>query len=100
MRGDLFPPTRAIERLSGSARLRQASRGGPRKGPDVRLLTVRHVSIYRYASPVSLGEHWMMFRPRESHDLRLTGSTLAITPQPKSLRWMPDVFDTSLAVAT
>ena len=66
----------------------------------MRLLTVRHVSIYRYASPVSLGEHWMMFRPRESHDLRLTGSTLAISPQPKSLRWMHDVFDNSLAVAT
>ncbi|MHB1207712.1 MAG: transglutaminase family protein [Rhodospirillaceae bacterium] len=66
----------------------------------MRLLTVRHVSIYRYASPVSLGEHWMMFRPRESHDLRLTGSTLAIHPEPRSLRWLHDVFDNSLAVAT
>lgn len=66
----------------------------------MRLLTVRHVSIYRYSVPVSFGEHWMMFRPRESHDLRLTGSRLAIFPEPASLRWLHDVFDNSLAVAT
>ncbi len=66
----------------------------------MRLLTVRHVSIYRYSVPVSLGEHWMMFRPRESHDLRLTSSHLAIFPKPSSLRWLHDVFDNSLAVAT
>jgi hypothetical protein len=33
----------------------------------MRLLTVRHVTIYRYSEPVGLGEHRMMFRPRESH---------------------------------
>ena len=70
------------------------------QGPHVRLLTVRHVSIYRYSVPVTLGEHWMMFRPRESHDLRLTGSRLTIFPRPSSLRWLHDVFDNSLAVAT
>ena len=35
------------------------------------LLTVRHVTVYRYPQPVEFGEHRMMFRPRESHDLRL-----------------------------
>ena len=34
-------------------------------------LTVRHATVYRYKEPVGLGEHRMMFRPRESHDLRL-----------------------------
>ena len=34
-------------------------------------LTVRHSTVYRYREPVGLGEHRMMFRPRESHDLRL-----------------------------
>jgi len=42
----------------------------------MRLLTVRHVTIYRYSEPVGLGEHRMMFRPRESHDLRLVKTRL------------------------
>ena len=64
------------------------------------LLTVRHLTVYRYSEPVGLGEHRMMFRPRESHDLRLVNTRLAITPTPASLRWLHDVFDNSLAIAT
>lgn len=63
------------------------------------LLTVRHVTVYRYKDPVRLGEHRMMFRPRESHDLRLLKTRLDITPQPANLRWLHDVFDNSVAVA-
>ena len=66
----------------------------------MRLLTVRHVTIYRYSEPVGLGEHRMMFRPRESHDLRLIKTRLNIMPKPKHLRWLHDVFDNSVAVAT
>jgi len=64
------------------------------------LLTVQHVTIYRYADPVALGEHRMMFRPRESHDLRLTETRLDIVPEPTQLRWVHDIFDNSVAVAT
>jgi transglutaminase-like putative cysteine protease len=64
------------------------------------LLTVRHVTVYRYSRQVGLGEHRMMFRPRESHDLRLLKTRLNITPPPASLRWLHDVFDNSVAVAT
>jgi transglutaminase-like putative cysteine protease len=42
----------------------------------------------------------MMFRPRESHDLRLIRTHLAITPRPAHLRWLHDPFDNSVAVAT
>ena len=66
----------------------------------VRLLTVRHLTVYRYAEPVGLGEHRMMFRPRESHDLRLVSSRLDIRPHPSELRWLHDVFDNSVAIAT
>jgi transglutaminase-like putative cysteine protease len=62
-------------------------------------LTVRHVTVYRYSEPVTLGQHRMMFRPRESHDLRLIRSGLAITPQPAHLRWLHDPFDNSVAIA-
>jgi transglutaminase-like putative cysteine protease len=63
-------------------------------------LTVRHLTVYRYSEPVELGEHRMMFRPRESHDLRLLSSSLEITPRPARLRWLHDAFDNSVAVAT
>jgi transglutaminase-like putative cysteine protease len=65
----------------------------------MRLLTVRHITTYRYSEPVRFGEHRMMFRPRESHDLRLVNTTLAILPRPSTLRWLHDVFDNSVAIA-
>jgi transglutaminase-like putative cysteine protease len=66
----------------------------------MRLLTVRHITTYRYSEPVALGEHRMMFRPRESHDLRLLKAHLEITPLPAHLRFLHDVFDNSVGVAT
>jgi transglutaminase-like putative cysteine protease len=63
-------------------------------------LTVNHRTTYSYREPVVLGEHRMMFRPRESHDLRLIRSNLMISPQPAQLRWLHDPFDNSVAVAT
>jgi transglutaminase-like putative cysteine protease len=61
-------------------------------------LAVHHVTVYRYSEPVGLGEHRMMFRPRESHDLRLRSAQIEISPQPTSVRWVHDVFDNSIAV--
>jgi transglutaminase-like putative cysteine protease len=66
----------------------------------MRILTVRHVTTYHYSEPVGIGDHHMMFRPRASHDLRLVRSTLDIRPQPHTIRWIHDVFDNSLAVAS
>jgi len=66
----------------------------------MRLLTVRHVTTYSYSEPVHFGEHRMMFRPRASHDLRLLQLELDIRPQPRELRWLHDVFDNSVAIAT
>ena len=63
------------------------------------LLTVRHVTTYRYRRPVAFGEHRMMFRPRDSHDQRLLAHVLAITPRPASLHWTLDVFGNSVTLA-
>ena len=41
----------------------------------------------------------MMFRPRESHDLKLLRTSLSILPNPARLRWLHDVFDNSIAIA-
>jgi Bacterial transglutaminase-like N-terminal region len=46
------------------------------------------------------GEHRMMFRPREDHDLRLVSTKVDILPRPSPFRWLHDVFDNSVAIAT
>ena len=66
----------------------------------MRLLTVRHVTTYRYSEPVRFGQHRIMCRPRESHDLRLVSTKLDILPHPSALRWLHDIFDNSVAIAT
>ena len=47
------------------------------------ILSIRHVTRYRYRNPVALGEHRMMFRPRESYDQRLLACELTISPEPE-----------------
>src|SRR5256885_5509722 len=63
----------------------------------MKLLTVRHATIYRYSAPVAFGPHRLMLRPRDSHDLRLIDADLALSP-PGTLRWMHDVFGNSVAL--
>ena len=62
-------------------------------------LTVRHATTYRYARPVGFGPHRLMLRPRDSHDLRLVRTELALSP-PARLRWIHDVFGNSVGLAS
>src|ERR1700737_930958 len=64
------------------------------------LLTINHKTEYRYAHPVAFGEHRIMLRPRDGHDLRVLRGQLEITPEPMSLRYIHDVFGNSVAIAT
>jgi transglutaminase-like putative cysteine protease len=70
---------------------------GPRL--TVSSLTIHHTTVYRYANPVTFGDHRLMFRPRDSHDLRLLSTALAITPA-ATTRWLHDVFGNSIAIAS
>jgi transglutaminase-like putative cysteine protease len=63
-------------------------------------LTIHHKTEYRYAHPVAFGEHRIMLRPRDGHDLRMVSGGLKIAPEPMSLRWIHDVFGNSVAIAT
>jgi transglutaminase-like putative cysteine protease len=56
------------------------------------LVTVHHTTRYRFRKPVRLGQHQMLFRPRDSFDQRLIDSTLKIVPEPSRIRWIHDVF--------
>jgi transglutaminase-like putative cysteine protease len=56
------------------------------------IFVVRHLTKYRYKRPVRLGEHRLMFRPRDSFDQRLLHSDVAISPEPSRVRWIHDAF--------
>ena len=63
------------------------------------ILSVRHLTRYRYRKRVSFGEHRMMFRPRESFDQHVLESVLNITPEPAEVRYVHDVFGNSIGIA-
>ena len=64
----------------------------------MRTLEIVHRTRYDYSAPVTLGEHRLMFRPRDSHDLRLLHTGLAIEPAAQ-VRWIHDAFGNSIAIA-
>ena len=61
-------------------------------------LEIVHRTRYQYAEPVTLGEYRLMFRPRDSHDLRLLATNLVIKPAAQ-VRWIYDPFGNSIAIA-
>jgi transglutaminase-like putative cysteine protease len=64
------------------------------------VLRVHHKTTYVYKKPVEFGEHRLISRPRDSHDLRLLDTTLVIDPPASAIRWIHDVFGNSIAIAT
>jgi transglutaminase-like putative cysteine protease len=69
------------------------------EGGLVTVLNVRHTTTYRYGGAVLLGDHRLMLRPRDSHDLRLIETNLTFSPS-ASVRWLYDVFGNSVAIAS
>ena len=56
-----------------------------------------HTTIYRYKKPVSFGEHRVMFRPRDSHDLRVLATDLQVSPE-AMVRMIQDPHSNSVAL--
>src|SRR6201996_6577969 len=63
------------------------------------LVSIRHLTAYRYRNPGAPGEHRMMLRPLESYDQRLISAELSITPEPSVLRNVHDVFGNCVSIA-
>jgi len=59
-------------------------------------IRIKHRTTYRYSQPVSFGQHRIMVRPREGHDVHIESSALEITPA-HIIRWMRDVNGNCLA---
>jgi transglutaminase-like putative cysteine protease len=56
-----------------------------------------HTTVYRYKQPVSFGEHRVMFRPRDSHDLRVLATDLQVSPA-SQIRMIQDPHSNSVAL--
>ncbi|MBB96909.1 MAG: transglutaminase [Rhodobacteraceae bacterium] len=63
------------------------------------VLTVTHVTTYRYRSAVRLGPHRLMLRPRESRALTLNRFDLFVMP-PARVYWFRDASANDIATAT
>jgi transglutaminase-like putative cysteine protease len=64
------------------------------------ILSVRHVTTYRYAQPVAFGEHRLMMRPRADDDLAVLDERLEIFPPPETLSSAPDAHGNTVTVVT
>ena len=62
------------------------------------LISISHVTRYRYDRPVEFGPHRLLIRPRDGHDLRVLEAHLSLTP-PARMHWQFDVFGNSVAHA-
>jgi transglutaminase-like putative cysteine protease len=63
------------------------------------ILSIRHVTTYRYQQPVEFGAHRMMLRPRDDDDQKVIYSEIEITPRPREVAWTLDAFGNHVAVA-
>ena len=60
---------------------------------------ITHTTVYRYISPVTFGEHRVMFRPRDSHDQRVLATDLKVSPD-ATVRLIQDPHSNSVALVT
>jgi len=58
---------------------------------------ITHTTVYRYSKPVTFGEHRVMFRPRDSHDLRVLATDLQVSPE-ALVRLIQDPHSNSVAL--
>ncbi len=58
---------------------------------------ITHTTVYRYNQPVSFGLHRVMFRPRDSHDLRVLATDLQVSPE-AATRLIQDPHSNSVAL--
>ena len=64
------------------------------------VLTVRHVTTYKYRRQVGFGEHRAMLRPRDTVDQAVLDFSLVIDPVPSLLRHVQDPFGNVVTLAS
>jgi transglutaminase-like putative cysteine protease len=67
------------------------------KDIPIRTLRILHRTRYSYDRPVIFGEHRLMIRPRDGHDMRILDSSLSVSPR-ADVHWAFDTFGNSVAL--
>ena len=67
------------------------------EGIPIRTLRIVHRTRYSYDGPVVFGEHRLLIRPRDGHDLRVLDSSLTVSPR-ADVHWAFDTFGNSVAL--
>jgi transglutaminase-like putative cysteine protease len=60
-------------------------------------LHIRHRTTYSYSEAVGFGQHRLVLRPREGHDLHIVDMQLLIEPA-HEITWVRDVYGNSIAL--
>ncbi|TVR12084.1 MAG: transglutaminase family protein [Salinarimonadaceae bacterium] len=63
----------------------------------MRTLRIVHRTLYTYDAPVAFGEHRLLIRPRDGHDMRILDSVLTVSPR-ADVHWAFDTFGNSVAL--
>ena len=71
----------------------------PKECLPIRTLRIIHRTRYTYDRPVTFGEHRLMIRPRDGHDMRILESSLTVSPR-ADVHWAFDTFGNSIALLT
>jgi transglutaminase-like putative cysteine protease len=61
-------------------------------------LTILHSTNYHFGSPVTLGRHRLMLRPRDSFDMRILETSLVLSPSARTT-WTHDAYGNSICWA-
>ncbi len=56
-----------------------------------------HRTEYRFANPVGFGQHRLLFRPRDGHDMRVLATDLQVEPTALGVDLLHDVYGNSIA---
>jgi Bacterial transglutaminase-like N-terminal region len=63
------------------------------------ILSINHITTYRYRRPVGFGAHRMMLRPRDDENQKVLRTELSIVPNPLDVPWRRDRFCNHVAIA-
>jgi transglutaminase-like putative cysteine protease len=67
------------------------------KDIPIQTLRILHRTRYTYDRPVTFGEHRLMIRPRDGHDMRILDSSLSVSPR-ANVHWAFDTSGNSVAL--
>lgn len=59
---------------------------------------ITHRTTYRFNTEVGLGQHRLLFRPRDGHDMRVLATSLEVTPPEQRVDLVNDVYGNSVAL--